>query len=835
MKAYGLILPGAFVFFIAAQISRANITTWGTNSLSAAAPPIVTAALSVAAGYWHNLAIKTTNSVVAWGLNDYGQTNVPAGLKAVAVAAGRDHSLALTTNGTVVGWGINSNYTGDPDYFGQADVPSGLSNVVAIAAGGFHSAALRNDGTVICWGYNFYGQTNVPADLTNAVAIACGNAFSLALRSDGTIEGWGDDFYGQTDIPIDLTNAVAIAAGGFHGLALKADGTVEGWGYDVYGEADPPVDLTNAVAIAAGYTHSLALRNDGTVAAWGDDTYGQITGQTNRISTLSRVVGIAGGYGHSLALTNDSPAILVQPVGVITNAGVNVRFSVSAIGGGLISFNIKWWFSGTNTYIGTGSTLTLNNVNTNNIGSYFVTVSNTVNTVTSAVVTLALVDAGIPVMVTNPVSKTVNAGSNVIFFASAVGAVSMSYQWWFSQTNSGLTGAVTNPIPDATNTSYLVSNAQATNAGNYFVVVSNALGTATSSNATLIVRLPPMITNDLPASLTTNAGAAVSFVVGVAGTAPLGFKWHFNNTTLGNNSSTLALNNVTTNSAGNYFVVITNVAGSATSQVAALIVTVPDNGGGTPPIVVTNPISRAVNLGDSTNFTAAATGDAPLSYQWWFSQTGGQTNAAIPITDATNAAYWVINAQVTNAGGYFVIVTNFTGAATSQVATLTVRTAPTITGQPVNVTTNAYATVRFSVGVSGGSPLGYRWWFSGTNFPVGTANPLVLNSVTSNNIGNYFVVVSNNLGAVTSQVASLTVVYSSALTPAQLWLLSHSGVSGDALMIALEAGKNYRVQSTTNLQVWVDLTNFLSSSTLMAFTNSLSTNSASMFYRVVSP
>ncbi|HEX7618731.1 MAG TPA: immunoglobulin domain-containing protein, partial [Verrucomicrobiae bacterium] len=466
----------ALMFFISAQALRANIVAWGTNTLSTSVVPNVTAGKSIAAGYWHNLVIKSTNSVVAWGLNDYGQTNVPAGLKAIAVAAGRDHSLALKTNGVVVGWGINSSYSGDPDYFGQADVPAGLSNVVAIAAGGFHSAALVSNGTVVCWGYNFYGQTNVPADLTNAIAIACGNAFSLALRSDGTVEGWGDDFYGQIDIPTDLTNVVAIAAGGFHGLALKTDGTVEGWGYDFYGQADPPLDLTNAVAIAAGYTHSLALRSDGAVTAWGDDAYGQITGQTNRISTLSRVVAIAGGYGHNLALTNDSPFILVQPVSVITNAGVTVRFSVFAVGSGLISFNTKWWFSGTNTFIGTGSTLTLNNVNTNSIGSYFVTVSNTVNTVTSAVVRLTLVDAGSPVIVTNPVGKTINVGSNATFFVSAIGAPPLNYQWWLTQTNSGQTDATANPITDATNNLYAISNAQATNAGNYFAIVSNALG-----------------------------------------------------------------------------------------------------------------------------------------------------------------------------------------------------------------------------------------------------------------------------------------------------------------------------------------------------------------------
>lgn len=836
LMTVGFVLSIALGFLFFAEALRANVVSWGTNTFSTANAPNVVAARAIAAGYWHDLAIKSTNSVVAWGLNDYGQTNVPGGLKAIAVAAGRDHSLALTTNGTVVGWGINSNYNGDPDYFGQANPPSGLSNVVAIAAGGFHSAALKADGTVVCWGYNFYGQTNVPADLTNAIAIACGTAFSLALRNDGTIVGWGDDYYGQIDIPTDLTNVIAIAAGGFHGLALKTDGTVEGWGYDVYGQTDPPLGLTNAVTIAAGYTHSLALRSDGTVTAWGDDSYGQITGQTNRICTLSRVVAVAGGYGHNLALTNDSLFILVQPVSVITNAGVTVRLSVTAVGSGLISFNTKWWFSGTNTYVGTGSTLTLNNVNTTNIGSYFVTVSNTVNTVTSSVVTLALVDAGSPIIVTNPVGNTINAGGTATFSTIAIGAAPLGYQWWLAHTNSGQAG----PITEATNIFYAVTNAQATSAGNYFAIVSNALGSATSSIAVLTVRLPPTITNDLPASISTNTGANVLFTVGVTGTAPFGYRWRFQNgisdTTLGGNQNSLTLNNVTTNhNAGNYFVIVTNMAGSVTSRVATL--TISDVRVGIAPSIVTNPVSRTIIVGGSTNFTVGAVGDAPLGYQWWLTQTNtGQSTATNgPIPDATNTFYSVINAQATNAGGYFVVVTNSFGAATSRIATLTVSEAPIITNQPVDITNNAYTTVCFSVGATGTAPLAYQWRFNGTNSVIGTTNPLILCGVTSNNIGSYFVIVNNSVGSVTSRVATLNVVYNPSLTPAQLWLLSHSGISGDGLIIAMEAGKNYRVQSTTNLRDWTDITNFLSASTLMAFTNSLSTNANFMFYRVVSP
>ncbi len=50
----------------------------------------------VAAGAYHNLALKNDGTVVAWGDNDWGQSDVPAGLSGVtAVAAGYFHSLAV--------------------------------------------------------------------------------------------------------------------------------------------------------------------------------------------------------------------------------------------------------------------------------------------------------------------------------------------------------------------------------------------------------------------------------------------------------------------------------------------------------------------------------------------------------------------------------------------------------------------------------------------------------------------------------------------------------------------------------------------------------------------
>jgi alpha-tubulin suppressor-like RCC1 family protein len=250
--------------------------------------------LAIAGGAAHSLALRSDGTVVAWGYNFFGQTNIPVGLSnVVAIAGGEYHSLGLRNDGTLAAWGDNAS--------GQTNIPVGLSNVVAIAAGSAHNLALRSDGTVVAWGRNIERQTNIPVGLSNVVAIAAGSAHNLALRSDGSVIAWGYNFYGQTNIPVGLSNVVAIAGGGFHSLALRSDGSVAAWGYNTSGQTTIPTGLSNVVAIVAGSSHSLALRSEGSLTAWGRNNYGQ----TNIPVGLSNVVAIAAGHSHNLAVRTD--------------------------------------------------------------------------------------------------------------------------------------------------------------------------------------------------------------------------------------------------------------------------------------------------------------------------------------------------------------------------------------------------------------------------------------------------------------------------------------------------------------------------------------------------
>jgi hypothetical protein len=296
----GLCLIGLAVS--AQAYSPVTVVRWGSPYWGLTDVPAgLTNVNAIAAGHYHNLAIRGDGTVAAWGMNSAGQTDVPAGLSnVVAVTGGEQFSFALTADHTLVGWGINAH--------GQLNVPAGLNDAVAIAAGGYHMVALRSDGTVVCWGNNDIGQSNVPAGLSNVVAIGAGHGHSMAVKADGTVVCWGWNGYGQCSPPAGLNNAVAVAGGDLHTIALCADGSVVGWGDNSQGQLNVPAGLT-ATQIGTSKRHNVALRTDGTVATWGSNDYG-----ANDVPAgLSNVVAIAAGGYHSVALRLDAVTDTTPP------------------------------------------------------------------------------------------------------------------------------------------------------------------------------------------------------------------------------------------------------------------------------------------------------------------------------------------------------------------------------------------------------------------------------------------------------------------------------------------------------------------------------------------
>ena len=213
----------------------------------------------------------------------------------------------------------------------------------------------------------------------------------------------------------------------------------------------------------------------------------------------------------------------------------------------------------------------LTSVDTTDAGDYDVVITNSYGSVTSTVATLTVLEP--PEITTQPTDLTVSQGSSATFTVEATGLDPLYYQWQFNGTN----------ISAATDTSYEIISAQPSNAGSYTVVITNADGSVTSTQAVLTVGVSPSITVQ-PADQTVVAGSNATFMVTATGTSPLSYQWQFNGTNLsgtnviGANSAVTTISSANTNNAGNYDVVVTNNFGMITSYIAKL------EGGCPPPL-----------------------------------------------------------------------------------------------------------------------------------------------------------------------------------------------------------------------------------------------------------
>ena len=299
-------------------------------------------------------------------------------------------------------------------------------------------------------------------------------------------------------------------------------------------------------------------------------------------------------------------------------------------------------------------------------------VSNSVGNATSLVAML-IVDSP-PNIAAQPTNRTIAVGACVTFTVQAVGTAPIGFRW--------KKGAVA--LVDGVNVSGSASpnlslcNAQAGDAGGYSCVVTNSVGTATSTMATLTVNNPPLITGQ-PTNQSVVVGGTAVFKVVATGTAPLSYQWKKDGVSVvesgsvsGTTTAALTLTKAQAANAGNYFVVVSNSVGSATSDGAALTV-LP-----LVPVITGQPMSLVVvrtnGPAATAIFSVTASGAGTLVYQWRFNgvNLAGRTGPTLTLPDLRR----------TNGGSYSVLVANANGSVTSSNAVLRV-IAPTFVRGPV--------------------------------------------------------------------------------------------------------------------------------------------------------
>ena len=600
----------------------------------------------------------TVTQVVAWG-DPTAQTNVPAGLTGIVrVACGLYHRLALRKDGTVLSWGIAPS-GGD---YGQSIVPPGLSNIVDIAAGAYHSLALRADGSVVAWGA-------------------------------GSVNGDGINYGGQAVVPAGLRNVIAISAGRQHSVALQADGRVVVWGYLPVSQTNIPPTATNIVQIAASDYGVVALRADGLPVAWGS------------IPNLSRpgsnFVAVATSLGRWLGLTRDG-LVLSSSGSLLTGPGDAVQ--IAAPGNGLYqgmairrNGTVAIWPNTGNNGFGLGN---IPSGLTNAVGL-------ACSPIGVQVMAMAVLGDGSAQVMTQPTDRAANKGGRTQFIVEGAGQAALSYQWQ----RDG------QPLPGATNSVLILDKLQISDAADYSVSVSNALGSSSSRAAHLTVVAPISDSLDTPGltwisngdaswfgqSETTHDGidAAQSGRITdnqktllqtvVRGPGTLGFWWKVSSEPWfdylafsidGLKQAAISgevdwQHQIFTVSNGTHVLNWTYSKDGADSGGADSAWVDQVEFGSGPPIITQQPSSQSVAAGANLRLSVLVSGEPPFTYQW----VKNGTNISGMISPVLN----IRNAAEQDSGVYAVLVSNSVGTVASSNAVVSVRVPARWSHPPIGV------------------------------------------------------------------------------------------------------------------------------------------------------
>jgi hypothetical protein len=252
-------------------------------------------------------------------------------------------------------------------------------------------------------------------------------------------------------------------------------GGIEGSAYSQslsgLGGAAPYIFAITAGSLPAGLNLSSSGNMTGMPLAAGTNTFAVSATDAN---------GCADSQTYTLVVSGAYPIITGQPQSCTNIAGTTATFTVLA--GGAAPLAYQWFKDQTNTLAGaTNAVLSLTNVQSIDVASYSVLVTNAYGSATSSVATLTVLFP--PVIAQQPQNRAAVVGGTAQFSVSVTGNTNRTFQWQLSETD----------MPGRTNSTLVITNIQPSDFGGYRVIVSNPDGSITSQVAHLTVAVQPQL------------------------------------------------------------------------------------------------------------------------------------------------------------------------------------------------------------------------------------------------------------------------------------------------------------------------------------------------------
>ncbi|MBW7895669.1 MAG: immunoglobulin domain-containing protein, partial [Opitutaceae bacterium] len=717
-------------------------------------PSTLSDVIAVAKGYSHGLGLKSDGTVVSWGDNSYGQSTVPDGLNnVVAIAAGEIHSLALQADGTVVAWGQNNS--------GQVNIPDGLADVIAVAASNFGSMALKRDGTVVAWGNSFNnGYRYTPSELGGVVGIATSNYIDYALEADGTLVVWNVVSGSLSPMPDDLGLLLQIAAGADHAVALR----------DASADVAPillsqPQDttrhvednLTLSVTVEGIGPFAYVWRRNGEVIAGAHGDSLQFNGLT---------LGDAGEYevsvSNHIGTTVSATATLIvlplpdisalSPTRQVLVPGDTLNLSVTASGTG--GLNYQWFHNGRAIPGANEAGLIRENLGLQDNGWYVVDVTDSYGTRRSEAVFVTVAPTATRVRgwgistngrITPPAglfdAVAIASGTDHTLALRRNGTV---VAWGLPYTGQTVVPVgLNNVVAIAAGHTHSLAlksdgtvvawgddyNGQTTVPAGLNGVVAIAAG---NGHSLALRKDGTVIGWGSNSHDQTAVPAGLTDVVAIAAGRFISFALKADGTIVGWGDTYYGGLDLPDDLGGVVAIRSSNLHALALSSEGSVVAW----GGDYEPTQIPEDLAGVIDLATGTSHALAVKSDGTLI--GWGNNSYGQSSVPADVRDVLALAV---------GSGFSHVLCDGTGD-----------TAPQIFTQPVSQTAAFGQTVTFAVPVSGTTPLAYQWRKDGVDIPDATGATLTLADLELSAAGVYEVTVTNYLGQVTSDLATLTVL-----------------------------------------------------------------------------
>lgn len=449
----------------------------------------------------------------------------------------------------------------------------------------------------------------------------------------------------------------------------------------------------------------------GTLPSTGTDTILALSGiYLNRGERLHLILspgdnGLGDLTGVELAVRltepdpNSEPGFLQSPQNLAVRAGQNATFSAWVDGAPQPA--LQWQHSVNNgatwealvdgpDYTGVNATnLEVFAVTTEANGQLFrLEAINAAGSAVSGAARLAVTDGPVaPSFVMQPQAAMTISGGLVILSARASGTGPLDYQWY--RDGTALSGQ--------TEPTLTLNAASPADAGAYYAVVANALGSQTSAVAVVTVDLPP------PPSVLGLAATETGVAVGLRGQA--GSAWNmYRSPDLAGPWTPLAQVSIPPPTAGELLGDVFLADSNPPPDMAfyAAVLALPP----TLPAISAQPVSSTTfHEGGDGVLSIVVEGVSPISYQWW--------QGGVPLAGETNQTLTIYDVTTNRAGYYFAVVSNAYGAVTSSVAVVTVEPAPFIVkvdGILVTATSEGSAYGRYASNVVNGVTFDAYFW-----------------------------------------------------------------------------------------------------------------------------